>query len=66
MSTDGFKFWGRATRKSLGKYSCEQVIKTRGNDRFTKIVRSIVIVDTRDFEKALLNPHDSAPLSSSI
>jgi hypothetical protein len=42
------------------------IIKTRRNDRVTKVDRRIIIGDTRDFEIGLLNSEDSKTLNTSF
>ena len=66
ITTDGYRFYERAIRKCIGKCLFGQVIKTRRNDRVTKVDRRIVIGDKRDLEKALLNSEDSDTLNTSF
>jgi IS1 family transposase len=66
ITTDGYKFYERAIRKCFGKCPYAQVIKTRRNDRVTKVERRMIIGDKRDFEKALLNSEDSETLNTSF
>ena len=64
--TDGYKFYERAVRKCFGKCLYAQVIKTRRNDRITKVDRRMIIGDKREFERALLNSEDSDTLNTSF
>ena len=64
--TDGYKFYERAVRKYFGKCLYAQVIKTRRNDRVTKVDRRMIIGDKREFDKALLNSEDSETLNTSF
>ncbi|MDB4665256.1 hypothetical protein OAE97_02815 [Verrucomicrobia bacterium] len=64
--TDGYRFYERAIRKCFGKLLYAQVIKTRRNDRVTKVDRRMIIGDKRNFEKALLNSEDSETLNTSF
>jgi IS1 family transposase len=64
--TDGYRFYERAIRKCFGKCLYGQVIKTRRNDRVTKVDRRMIIGDKRDFDKALLNSKDSETLNTSF
>ncbi|MDC0325520.1 hypothetical protein OAM01_02065 [bacterium] len=64
--TDGYKFYERAIRKCFGKCLYAQIIKTRRNDRVTKVERRMIIGAKPDFEKALLNSEDSETLNTSF
>ena len=66
ITTDGYKFYERAIRKCFSKCLYAQVIKTRRNDRISKVDRRMIIGDKRDFEKALLNSEDSETLNTSF
>ena len=66
ITTDGYKFYERAIRKCFGKCLYAQVIKTRRNDRVTKVDRRMIIGDKREFEKALLHSEDSDTLNTSF
>ena len=66
IATDGYTFYERAIRKCFGKCLYAQVIKTRRNDRITKVDRRMIIGNKRDFEKALLNSEDSETLNTSF
>jgi IS1 family transposase len=66
ITSDGYKFYERAIRKCFGKCLYGQVIKTRRNDRVTKVDRRMIIGDKRDFEKALQNSEDSKTLNTSF
>ena len=66
ITTDGYKFYERAIRQCFGKCLYAQIIKTRRNDRVTKVDRRMIIGDNRDFEKALLNSEDSETLNTSF
>ena len=64
--TDGYKFYQQAICKCFGKCLYAQVIKTRRNDRVTKVDRRIIIGDKQDIDKALLNSEDSETLNTSF
>jgi IS1 family transposase len=66
ITTDGYRFYESAIRKCFGKCLYGQVIKTRRNDRVTKVDRRMIIGDKREFEKALLNSEDSETLNTSF
>jgi IS1 family transposase/transposase-like protein len=66
ITSDGYKFYERAIRKCFGKCLYGQVIKTRRNDRVTKVDRRMIIGDKRDFEKVLQKSEDSETLNTSF
>jgi IS1 family transposase len=66
ITTDGYKFYERAIRKYFGKCLYAQIIKTRRNDRVTKVECRMVIGDKWEFAKTLLNSEDSETLNTSF
>jgi transposase-like protein/IS1 family transposase len=67
IATDGFAFYAKVIRRVFGP-AClyGQVIKTRRNDRVTKVERRVVIGAAWRFEQALRDSEDSSKLNTSF
>ena len=65
--TDGYEFYERVVREVFGP-AClyGQVLKTRRNDRITKVERRQIIGAPWRFERALLDSEDSSTLNTSF
>jgi IS1 family transposase len=67
IATDGFAFYAKVVRRVFGP-TClyGQVIKTRRNNRITKVERRAVIGAPWRFEQALRDSEDSSKLNTSF